>query len=63
MDLILSFDVLRTEVLWIVNIGQKYQKGAKTESKRDKIETPHLNAHLHINMNYKFNFKKILQTV
>ena len=28
MDLILSFDVLRTEVLWMVNIGQKYQKGA-----------------------------------
>ena len=24
-DLILRFDVLRTEVLWMVNIGQKYQ--------------------------------------
>ena len=28
MDLIERFDVLQTEVLWLVNIGQKCQKGA-----------------------------------
>ena len=28
MDLILRFDVLWTEVLQMVNMGQKYQKGA-----------------------------------
>ena len=28
MDQIKRFDVLLTEVLWMVNIGQKYPKGA-----------------------------------
>ena len=50
MGLILRFDVLRTEVLWMVNIGQKYQKGNNLE-KRAKIENPYLNAYLHINTN------------
>ena len=35
----------------MVNIGQKYQKGAELGEKRAKIENPYLNAHLHINMN------------
>ena len=51
MDLILRFDVLRTEVLWMANIGQKYQKRRITERKNAKIENLYLNAHLHINMN------------
>ena len=37
-------------MLWLVNIGQKYQKREITEKKGDKIENPYRNAHLHINM-------------
>ena len=58
MNLILWFDVLRTEVLWMVNIGQKYQKGGITERKRAKIENPYFNAHLHINMNSDIYFQE-----
>ena len=52
MDLILRFDVLQTEVLWMVNIEQKYQKRKYLREKGlTKIENPYLNTHLHINMN------------
>ena len=47
-----------TEVLWMVNIGQKYQKRGTTERKRAKIENPYLNAHLHINMNSHIYFQE-----
>ena len=36
MDLIYRFDVLQAEVLWMVNIGQKYQQEHR---KRGKIHT------------------------
>ena len=42
----------------MVNIGQKYQKGEKTERKRAKIENPLLNAHLPINMNSHIYFQE-----
>ena len=50
--------MLRTEVLWMVNIGQKYKKRGITEKKRDKIENPYLNAYLHINMNSHIYFQE-----
>ena len=49
MDFILRFDVLRTKVLLLVSIGQKYQKRGITDRKRAKTENLYLNAHLHIN--------------
>ena len=42
MDLIKRFDVLRTEVLRMVNTGQKYQKGELLREK-GSIENPYLN--------------------
>ena len=41
----------RSDVLQLVNIGQKYQKRGITGRKRAKIENPYLNEHLQINMN------------
>ena len=58
MALILRFDMLRTEVLWMVNIGQKYQKGELLRKKRDNIENPYLNAYLHININSHIYFQE-----
>ena len=43
-------------MLQMVNIGQKYQKGAKMSEKGNKIENPYLNAHLYINMNSHIQF-------
>ena len=40
----------------MVNIGQKYLKRGITEKKKDEIENPYLNAHLHINMNSHIYF-------
>ena len=51
IEVVEKFDVLRTEVLQVVNIGQKYQKGGRTERKGVKTENPYLKAHLHININ------------
>ena len=63
MDLILRFDVLRTEVLWMVNIGQKYLKGEQLREKGLKLKTLtlmriYISIWIHI-----FIFKKILQAV
>ena len=44
-------------MLWLVNIGQKHQKGA-TERKRAKIENPYLNAYVHINMNSHISYQE-----
>ena len=63
MDLILRFDVLQTEVLWMVNIGQKYRKGEKMKEKGLKLKTItlmriYISIWIHI-----FIFKKILPAV
>ena len=58
MDLVLRFDVFWTEVLRMVNIGQRCQKLALHERKRAKISNPYLNAHLHININLHIHFQE-----
>ena len=43
----------------MVNIGQKYQKGASLREKGLKLKTlSFLNAHLHINMNLHIQFQE-----
>ena len=42
----------------LVNIGQTNQKGKQLREKRDKIENPYLNVHLHININSHIYFKE-----
>ena len=54
MDLIYRFDVLRTER----QTDGQYKKRGITEKKGAKIESPYLNAHLHININSHIYFQE-----